>query len=81
MFHWVIGIPFDFNQGEYEGLTLWEQIDNGAQFTPTKKYLTTVPIVLFLLSTHFTHYDLPTFLINLASLLVVIIAKMPQMHQ
>ena len=46
MFHWVVGIPYDVNQGEYEGLTLWEQIDNEAQFTPTKKYLTAVPIIL-----------------------------------
>ena len=47
MFHWVKGIPFDFNSGAYDGLTLWEQIDNGAQYTPTKKYLTAVPIVLY----------------------------------
>jgi len=44
MFHWVKGVPFDFNSGAYDGLTLWEQIDNGAQFTPAKKYLTAVPI-------------------------------------
>ncbi|CAJ0639031.1 1942_t:CDS:2 [Entrophospora sp. SA101] len=45
MFHWVKGVPFDFNSGAYDGLTLWEQIDNGAQYTPAKKYLTAVPIV------------------------------------
>ncbi|KND03857.1 uncharacterized protein SPPG_01311 [Spizellomyces punctatus DAOM BR117] len=81
MFHWVTGIPFDLNQNEYEGLTLWEQIDNGEQFTPTKKYLTALPIILFLLSTHYTHYDFPTFMINLASLLVVLVAKLPSMHK
>ncbi|TPX65425.1 hypothetical protein SpCBS45565_g05207 [Spizellomyces sp. 'palustris'] len=81
MFHWVTGIPFDLNQNEYEGLTLWEQIDNGEQFTPTKKYLTALPILLFLLSTHYTHYDFPTFMINLASLLVVLVAKLPSMHK
>ncbi|TPX58089.1 hypothetical protein PhCBS80983_g03403 [Powellomyces hirtus] len=81
MFHWVTGIPFDLNQNEYEGLTLWEQIDNGEQFTPTKKYFTALPIALFLLSTHYTHYDVTTFMINLASLLVVLIAKLPAMHK
>ncbi|KAJ3411650.1 hypothetical protein HDV05_001859 [Chytridiales sp. JEL 0842] len=81
MFHWVIGTPFDYNQGEYMGLTLWEQIDNGAQFTASRKYLTIFPIVLFLLSTHYTHYDFPTFMINLTSTLIVVIAKMPQMHK
>ncbi|KAH6582364.1 hypothetical protein BASA60_001969 [Batrachochytrium salamandrivorans] len=61
-----------FNQpNEYDGLTLWEQIDGGAQFTPTKKYLTAVPIILFLLSTHYTHYDFPTFMVNLTSLVIV----------
>jgi len=46
MLHWIVGTPFDWEQNEYGGLTLWEQIDNGAQFTPTKKYLTAVPIAL-----------------------------------
>ncbi|KAJ3015533.1 hypothetical protein HKX48_004558 [Thoreauomyces humboldtii] len=81
MFHWVTGIPFDLNQNEYEGLTLWEQIDNGEQFTPTKKYFTALPIGLFLISTHYTHYDVPTFIVNLTSLLVVLVAKLPAMHK
>ncbi|CAJ0850976.1 11269_t:CDS:2, partial [Entrophospora sp. SA101] len=75
------GVPFDFNSGAYDGLTLWEQIDNGAQYTPAKKYLTAVPIVLFLLSTHYTHYDVFTFLINFAFLLIALIAKLPQLHK
>ncbi|KAI8812774.1 ORMDL family, partial [Cladochytrium replicatum] len=81
MFHWFIGTPFDLSQGEYENLTLWEQIDNGAQFTPAKKYLTAVPISLFLLSTHYTHYDFLTFMINLTSLVVALVPKLPQMHR
>ncbi|KAI9093436.1 ORMDL family [Phlyctochytrium arcticum] len=81
MFHWVTGIPFDLNQGEYEGLTLWEQIDNGEQFTPTKKFLTALPLALFLISTHYTHYDLTTFILNLVSVLIVLIAKLPAMHR
>ena len=32
--------------GAYDELTLWEQIDNGAQYTPAKKWLTSVPIGL-----------------------------------
>jgi hypothetical protein len=46
MFHGVKGIPYDFNQNELGSLTLWEQMDNGEQFTPTKKYFTAVPIIL-----------------------------------
>ena len=33
--------------GAYDDLTLWEQIDSGAQYTPAKKWLTSVPILLF----------------------------------
>jgi hypothetical protein len=47
MFHAIIGTPFDFAQNEYGNLTLWEQLDNETQFTPTKKYLTAVPIILY----------------------------------
>ncbi|KAJ1507938.1 hypothetical protein HMI56_007534, partial [Coelomomyces lativittatus] len=44
MFHWIIGTPFEFQGGACDGLTLWEQIDNGVQFTPSKKFFTALPI-------------------------------------
>ena len=47
MFHYVHGIPFEFNAGAYDHLNMWEQIDNGDQYTPTKKFLLTVPVVLY----------------------------------
>ncbi|CAO3590894.1 unnamed protein product [Absidia cylindrospora] len=81
MFHWVQGIPFENNQGAYDGLTLWEQIDGGVQFTATRKFLTAVPIALFLLSTHYTHYDVFLFGINFTALLIVLVAKLPIMHR
>jgi len=77
MFHWVRGIPFDFNAGAYDNLNMWEQIDNGDQYTPTKKYLMSVPIVLFLVSTHYTHYDLKFFIINLLATVAAVIPKLP----
>ncbi|KAF1797902.1 ORMDL family-domain-containing protein [Mucor lusitanicus] len=82
MFHWLQGTPtLDNNQGAYDGLTVWEQIDDGIQFTATRKFLMAVPIVLFLLSTHYTHYDMLQFAINFCSLVIVLIAKLPAMHQ
>lgn len=77
MFHWVRGVPFEFNGGAYDNLNMWEQIDDGDQYTPAKKFLLSVPIVLFLLSTHYTHYDLTYFTINFLALLAVIIPKLP----
>lgn len=77
MFHYVRGVPFDFNAGAYDNLNMWEQIDNGAQYTPAKKFLLMVPIALFLVSTHYTHYDLTYFIINTLATVAVIIPKLP----
>ena len=77
MFHWVRGVPFEFNAGAYDNLNMWEQIDNGDQYTPAKKFLLSVPVVLFLLSTHYTHYDLTYFTINFLAVLGVVIPKLP----
>ena len=49
MFHGVTGIPFDndLHGGAYDDLTMWEQIDDGAQYTPAKKWLFSVPVGLY----------------------------------
>ena len=77
MFHYVRGVPFEFNSGAYDNLNMWEQIDNGDQYTPAKKFLLSVPILLFLASTHYTHYDVSYFTINFLATLAVIIPKLP----
>lgn len=85
------------NQGEYGALTLWEQIDEGDQHTPTRKFLMAFPVFLylltqtscrddddvcrFLLSTHYSHYDLTTFAINFIVLIIQLVAKLPSMHR
>ncbi|KAL3599216.1 hypothetical protein D5086_007134 [Populus alba] len=45
-FHWKKGTPFADDQGIYNGLTWWEQIENGKQLTRNRKFLTVVPVVL-----------------------------------
>ncbi|KII95267.1 hypothetical protein PLICRDRAFT_98545 [Plicaturopsis crispa FD-325 SS-3] len=82
MFHWVTGIPFDndLHGGAYDDLTMWEQIDDGAQYTPAKKWLFSVPIGLFLASTHYTNYDPILFAVNLTALVLVLIPKLPQVR-
>lgn len=81
MFHQVKGVPFEFNLGAYDNLTMWEQIDNGDQYTPTKKFLMMVPICLFLISTHYSHYNLHLFLLNGVSCLCVVIPKLAISHR
>ena len=47
-FHWSKGAPFTgSDQDKYAKLTMWEQLDQGIQFSPTRKLLTVVPIVLY----------------------------------
>jgi hypothetical protein len=77
MFHYVRGVPFEFNAGAYDNLNMWEQIDNGDQYTPAKKFLLSVPICLFLVSTHYTHYDLTYFMINFMATVMVVVPKLP----
>ncbi|THH05179.1 hypothetical protein EW146_g7313 [Bondarzewia mesenterica] len=83
MFHWVTGIPFhnELHGGAYDDLTLWEQIDEGAQNTPSKKWLFSVPVGLFLMSTHYTNYNPWLFAINLSTLILVLIPKLPMAHR
>lgn len=84
MFHYVTGTPFEAHGGSFDSLTLWEQIDHGAQYTPAKKWLTSTPIILFLLSTHYTRYDRhpALFILNFLSLLFLALApKLPQLHR
>lgn len=81
MFHQVKGTPFEFNSGAYDNLTMWEQIDNGDQYTPTKKFLMIVPISLFLVSTHYTNYHLWLFTISGLSCLCVVVPKLAISHR
>lgn len=84
MFHHVKGVPFESTLttgGAYDELTLWEQIDSGAQYTPAKKWLTSMPISLFLISTHYTRYDYSLFALNFAALVCVLFPKLPVFHR
>eukprot|EP01018_Ginkgo_biloba_P034019 Gb_23564 [translate_table: standard] len=49
-FHWKKGTPFSEDQGIYNKLTWWEQMDNGKQLTRNRKFLTVVPLVLLQVS-------------------------------
>mmetsp|Transcript_19237 Transcript_19237/g.25341 ORF Transcript_19237/g.25341 Transcript_19237/m.25341 type:complete len:183 (+) Transcript_19237:201-749(+) len=79
--HWVKGVPDDFiNQGEFNGWTLWEQIDAGIDWTPTKKFLAIVPLVLSLITCASCDYSALSLAINVPACAVVMIAKLPQLE-
>ncbi|PRT53614.1 Protein ORM2 [Wickerhamiella sorbophila] len=81
MFHYVKGVPFEAFAGAFDDLTMWEQMDDGDQYTPAKKFFMAVPVGLFLVSTHFAHYDLYLFVLNLAICMVGVVPKLPISHR
>jgi hypothetical protein len=56
MFHFVEGVPFESNSGVWDRLTMWEQIDGGEQYTPAKKWLTSLPICLYVPHSAYTRF-------------------------
>ncbi|POW01683.1 hypothetical protein PSHT_12410 [Puccinia striiformis] len=57
---------------------------HGCHYTPTKKWLTILPIALFLLCTHYTHLDLHPSLFTLnftVTFCVALLPKLPVFHR
>lgn len=81
LFHWIKGSPIDGDQGKYDSLTFWEQIDSEVQGTGTRKFFMLVPVVLFLLASHGSAYDRQPLGVNLGVLIVLLVAKLSSMHR
>ncbi|CAL5069428.1 unnamed protein product [Urochloa decumbens] len=80
-FHWKKGTPFADDQGMYNTLTWWEQMDSGKQLTRNRKFLTAVPVVLYLIASHTTDYQHPMLFLNTLAVTVLVVAKLPNMHK
>mmetsp|Transcript_32392 Transcript_32392/g.44493 ORF Transcript_32392/g.44493 Transcript_32392/m.44493 type:complete len:171 (+) Transcript_32392:102-614(+) len=87
LLHWIKGVPFgDIHnaQGKFDKLTLWEQIDDGVQYSNTRKFFTVELIILYLYVLHITvehGYGLAVFVLNTATFIPCIIGKMPGMYK
>ncbi|NWH67302.1 ORML2 protein, partial [Geococcyx californianus] len=82
LLHAVKGTPFETpDQGRDRFLTHWEQMDHGTQCTSSRKFLSVSPVVLYLLTSFYTKYDPVHFILNTASLLSVLLPKLPQLHR
>lgn len=44
--HWKKGSPVPDEDGKYDRLTFWEQVDGGSQYTYNRKVFTVIPITL-----------------------------------
>jgi len=82
MFHWSKGTPFvDDDQGRYNLLTFWEQMDSSVYGTRTRKIITLIPVALFCLATHGTDFRKQPLGLNLAVVLILLVAKLPALHK
>ena len=87
--HWKKGSVVEADQGEYDELTWWEQVDGGIYWTKTKRFLTIVPCCIFYITMHVIHRDTDSssrlyykyMMLNVVVTLVVLVAKMPFMHK
>ncbi|CAN1254635.1 Uncharacterized protein C119.09c, partial [Linum perenne] len=68
-FHWKKGTPFAEDQ------------ENGKQLTRNRKFLTVVPVVLYLIASHTTDYQNPMLFFNTVAVFVLVVAKFPNMHK
>lgn len=83
LFHWKKGSPYDdvsMSYQDHSKMTLWEQLDDQRQFTPTRKFMFVVPCALLLLTSWFVGDSLPLLFINFVFTIVVVLAKLPQFH-
>lgn len=80
-FHWIKGTPEagNFLSDEQVAVqTFWEQLEQGYFGTPTRRFLSAVPIAMFFITIAFnsSHDGLVTLSINAASTLLVVIPKL-----
>jgi len=80
--HWVKGTPDNLSQGEWNGLTTWEQIDGGVSWTLIRKCLITIPTLLLLVTCYATDFAAYYLIVNCSIYAVlVLIPKTPWMHR
>eukprot|EP00042_Codosiga_hollandica_P054386 m.735229 g.735229 ORF g.735229 m.735229 type:complete len:156 (+) comp58890_c0_seq1:1927-2394(+) len=79
VFHWVKGSPTEtFDDGATASQTHWEQIcDPEGAYSTTRRFLIAFPIVLFIVTTMYTHHEEHSFIINLLFMSLAVVPKMP----
>jgi hypothetical protein len=81
LLHWQKGSAVFDDQGKYDYLTIWEQLDNGTYATWNRKLLAVVPLVLFVFAIHSADFRRQPLGANLVVVLVLLIAKLPILHR
>merc|ERR1719419_1082179 len=73
LLHWNKGTINAFDWGLFDKLSFWEQIDNGKQYTTSRKLFTLMPILIFLAASYASHWDKSILMPNILLLLIVIV--------
>lgn len=84
LFHWHKGSPIVQDHGDYDDLTFWEQMDAGVHHTATKKFFTTMPVVVYLFVLQVPDarsLTNPTGVANATMAMLLVVAKLPAMHK
>jgi len=79
--HWAKGSPDPTAQGEYDHLTVWEQIDGGRPWTAVKQIFLLVPTVMMLLALNAADYERGYMAVNLPVYALCVVPKVPVMHR
>jgi hypothetical protein len=78
LLHWLRGAPESTTDGDGEDvahLTFWEQMDERYYGTPSRRFFTLVPILLFFFTLIFTAENVRLLLMNALSTAVIVVAK------
>lgn len=78
--HLIKGQPWITAMSDTKRETHFEQLDFGQYWTHQKKFLTVLPIVLFLLTCLYTQNSETHFFANFLSLVLVTLPKLPSFH-
>ena len=81
-FHWAKGSPDTHAQGAWNGLTVWEQLDDASVFeSPTKKIFLAVPTFMLLAQLNAAGFAKHDIAVNLpVYALFCVLPKLPLLH-
>jgi hypothetical protein len=79
LMHWRRGTADPFDAGSNDRYTFWELLDEGKNYTPTKKFFTVVPIALFLAACYEHEWKKRYYFANIVALILSLLPKLPFM--
>jgi hypothetical protein len=80
-FHWIKGNPDASAQGDYGGMTVYEQMQAGVPYTSMKKFLMVIPALLCWVACKTCNYKPVDCVVNVVMFLICVIPKVPEMHR